>query len=280
MRQELAVRVGQPTANLHGARRFFDHTPDVIDARREPLARVGGYGDPDFLPVPQAELLAEPYLRQRSRLVDPRRAMAEATPGTLSLRGSRTDGASPELPATTHLSIVDRHGNAVALTSSIESAFGSRIMVDGFLLNNQLTDFSLEPGGADAPAANRAEPGKRPLSSMAPTMVFDPQGKLHVVLGSPGGARIIPYVAHTLLALLDGGLDPGAATALAHVANRNGPTEVERGRVDPNLVRELQARGHDVREVDTTSGLHVIVRRDGAWLGAADPRREGFAAGE
>jgi gamma-glutamyltranspeptidase/glutathione hydrolase len=171
---------------------------------------------------------------------------------------------------------VDREGNAVALTSSIESVFGSRIQVDGFLLNNQLTDFSLGGG----PAANGAEPGKRPMSSMSPTLVFDAQGRLHAVLGSPGGSRIINYVARTLQAVLDGRMEAAAALSLGHVGNRNGVTEVERGRVSLDLVRDLEARGHVVQTLDMTSGLHLIVRRDGRWIGAADPRREGAARGE
>ncbi len=167
----------------------------------------------------------------------------------------------------------------MALTSSIESQFGSRIQVFGFLLNNQLTDFSLAPGGDEKPAANRPEPGKRPMSSMSPTLVFDDKGQLLAVLGSPGGSRIINYVARSLLALLDGDMDPAAMLALGHVGNRNGVTEVEQGRIGQGLVLELARRGHDVRPLDMTSGLHVIVQRGGRWLGAADPRREGVARG-
>ena len=158
--------------------------------------------------------------------------------------------------------------------------FGSRIQVAGFLLNNQLTDFSLTPGRDGKPVANRAEPGKRPMSSMSPTLVFDEKGQLLAVLGSPGGSRIINYVARSLLAMLDGDLDPASVMALGHVGNRNGVTEVEQGRIGEGLVRELLRRGHDVQSLDMTSGLHLIVRRDGHWIGAADPRREGSARGE
>ena len=236
-------------------------------------------GDPDFVPVPRRDLLAPGYLKRRARLIDPQKAMGRALPGELPSSRSQTDGDSPELPATTHLSVVDPEGNAVALTSSIESQFGSRIQVFGFLLNNQLTDFSLAPGGDEKPAANRPEPGKRPMSSMSPTLVFDDKGQLLAVLGSPGGSRIINYVARSLLALLDGDMDPAAMLALGHVGNRNGVTEVEQGRIGQGLVLELARRGHDVRPLDMTSGLHVIVRRGGRWLGAADPRREGVARG-
>ena len=235
--------------------------------------------DPDFVPVPQRALLAPQYLDRRARLLDPRRSMGIAEPGELPARRSQADDDAPELPATTHVSIVDQAGNAVALTSSIESAFGSRIQVGGFLLNNQLTDFSLAAERDGRPVANRLEPGKRPLSSMAPTLVFDAGGRLHAVLGSPGGSRIINYVARTLIALLDGGQDPAEALALPHVGNRNGVTEIERGRVSQALALELERRGHVLQRSDMTSGLHLIVRAGDRWIGAADPRREGVARG-
>jgi gamma-glutamyltranspeptidase/glutathione hydrolase len=236
--------------------------------------------DPDFVVVPQAALLEPRYLDQRARLMDPRRSMGIAPPGDVPQRHSQADDDAPELPATTHVSIVDRAGNAVALTSSIESAFGSRIQVDGFLLNNQLTDFSFTAERDGKLVANRLEPGKRPLSSMAPTLVFDASGRLYAVLGSPGGGRIINYVARTLVALLDGRQDPAAAVSLPHVGNRNGTTEIELGRVPEVLALELERRGHTVQRTDMTSGLHLIVRIGDGWVGAVDPRREGVARGE
>ncbi len=236
--------------------------------------------DPDFVSVPQRALLAPEYLDRRARLIDPRRSMGIAAPGVLPQRRSWIDDDAPELPATTHVSIVDRAGNAVALTSSIESAFGSRIQVDGFLLNNQLTDFSLTAERDGKLVPNRLEPGKRPLSSMAPTLVFDASGRLYAVLGSPGGGRIINYVARTLVALLDGGQDPAAAVSLPHVGNRNGTTEIELGRVPEALALELERRGHTVQRTDMTSGLHLIVRGGNGWVGAVDPRREGVARGD
>jgi gamma-glutamyltranspeptidase/glutathione hydrolase len=262
--------------------------PDTADAvhlfaeagRLAYADRARYLADPDFIEVPQRALLDPPYLDRRARLIDPLRSMGIADPGELPERHSQADDDAPELPATTHLSIVDRAGNAVALTSSIESAFGSRIQVEGFLLNNQLTDFSLVAERDGKPVANRLQPGKRPLSSMAPTLVFDAGGQLHAVLGSPGGSRIINYVARTLVALLDGKLEPAAALALPHAGNRNGATEIERGRVYQELARELERRGHTVQQVDMTSGLHLIMRVDGQWVGAVDPRREGAARGE
>ncbi|MDP3514381.1 MAG: gamma-glutamyltransferase [Sulfuritalea sp.] len=236
--------------------------------------------DPDFVAVPQRALLDSRYLDRRSRLIELGRSMGVAAPGELPAGRAQADDDAPELPATTHVSIVDRAGNAVALTSSIESAFGSRIQVGGFLLNNQLTDFSLAAERDGKPVANRLEPGKRPLSSMAPTLVFDAGGRLHAVLGSPGGSRIINYVARTLVALLDGQADPAAVLALPHVGNRNGATEIERGRVPDAVAQELERRGHAVQRSDMTSGLHLIVRKGGLWIGAVDPRREGVARGD
>ena len=236
--------------------------------------------DPDFVAVPQGALLDPAYLARRARLIDSRRSMGIALPGDLPRRVSLADGDALELPATTHVSIVDRSGNGVALTSSIESAFGSRIQVAGFLLNNQLTDFSATAARDGRPVANRPEPGKRPLSTMAPTLVFDSHGRLHAVLGSPGGSRIINYVARTLIALLDGHQQPATALALPHVGNRNGATEIERGRVTEATALELERRGHAVQRVDMTSGLNLILRAGNRWIGAVDPRREGVARGE
>jgi gamma-glutamyltranspeptidase/glutathione hydrolase len=236
--------------------------------------------DPDFVKIPRQALLDPGYLDRRARLIDSRRTMGVAPPGDLPGRSAQADDDAPELPATTHISIVDRAGHAVALTSSIESAFGSRIQTSGFLLNNQLTDFSLTRNSDGAPVANRAQPGKRPLSSMSPTLVFDAGGRLHAVLGSPGGSRIINYVARSLTALLDGRLAPEDAVALPHVGNRNGVTEIERGRVADGLATELERRGHEVRRVEMTSGLNFVVRSAGGWIGAVDPRREGVARGD
>jgi gamma-glutamyltranspeptidase/glutathione hydrolase len=181
---------------------------------------------------------------------------------------------------------VDGFGNAVAMTTSIEDQFGARLMVRGFLLNNQLTDFSFVPAAGGRPVANRVQPGKRPRSSMAPTLVFDrASGELLASVGSPGGSLIINYVAKTLVALLDWNLDIQQAIALPNFGSRNGPTELEQGRFGPAMVEALKARGHEVREIPMTSGLQGIVRvtqRDGSrgWSGGADPRREGVALGD
>src|SRR6185369_12951690 len=182
--------------------------------------------DPAFVPQPVAQLLDPAFLRARSGLIDPARATGRALPGRLA--GAPAVGADRTLalPATSHVSVVDDAGDAVSLTASVESAFGSRILVHGFLLNNQLTDFSFLPNNDTLPAANRVEPDKRPRSSMAPTLVFDSSDHLRWVLGSPGGPMIINYVAKALVGLIDWNLDAQAASALPNMGNRNGVTEL------------------------------------------------------
>jgi gamma-glutamyltranspeptidase/glutathione hydrolase len=236
-------------------------------------------GDPDFVAVPQNALLDRRYLDGRAQLISSDKSLGSAEPGELPPLHGRGDDSAPELPATTHLSIVDAHGNAVAMTSSIEDAFGSRTMVGGFLLNNQLTDFSFQPDDQGRPLANQVQGGKRPLSSMAPTLVFDAQGNLFAVLGSPGGAQIINYVAQTLTALLDWPLTPEAVLALPHYGSRNGPTELEKDTAAVDLGPALQRLGHRVELREMNSGTHLIVRDGSGWRGAADPRREGSARG-
>ena len=225
-------------------------------------------GDPDFNPVPVARMLAPAYLESRARLIG-ERSMGFALPGTLD----------PETPGTSHLSAVDGDGNAVAMTTSIEMGFGSRILVRGFLLNNQLTDFSFRSEFLGRPAANRVQGGKRPRSSMAPTLVFDREGKLHMVLGSPGGLAIINFVAKTLVATLDWGMDIQQAISAPNFGSTNGPTFLERGTAYEALGDALAERGHVLNFARLTSGLHGIERVPGGWRGGADPRREGFAAG-
>lgn len=237
--------------------------------------------DPDFVTLPLAQMLDRNYLAGRSALIRDDRSMGTAQPGTFA--GMQAFGAdhTAALPATTQISIVDGEGNAVAFTSTIESAFGSRILVRGFLLNNQLTDFSLAPTTGGVAAANRVEPGKRPRSSMAPTLVFDAQGRLRHVLGSPGGSAIINYVAQALVGLIDWKLDAQAVTDLAHYGSRNRATELEAGTVAETLAPALKARGHAVQVLPLTSGTHVISVTPGKGLsGGADPRREGVALGD
>ncbi|MGH8709659.1 MAG: gamma-glutamyltransferase, partial [Burkholderiales bacterium] len=221
-------------------------------------------GDPDFNRVPVQRLLAPQYLEARARLIG-ERSMGYAPPGTLD----------PETPGTSHLSVVDGEGNAVAMTTSIEMGFGSRILVRGFLLNNQLTDFSFRPELLGRPAVNRVQGGKRPRSSMAPTLVFGRDGRFKMALGSPGGLAIINFVAKALVATLDWGMDVQAAISAPNFGSTNGPTFLERGTEIEALGDALAARGHVLNFARLTSGLHGIERVPGGWRGGADPRREG-----
>jgi gamma-glutamyltranspeptidase/glutathione hydrolase len=248
--------------------------------------------DPAFVSLP-AGLLAARYLAARAALIG-ERAMGRALPGDPDgLPRAAADEATLEQPSTSHLSIIDAAGNAVAMTTTIEDQFGSRTMVRGFLLNNQLTDFSFAATEGGAPVANRVQAGKRPRSSMAPTLVFEraggtddtPQrGELVMAIGSPGGSQIIGYVARTLLLTLRDGLGLQEAIAMPNLGSRNGPLELEAGRVPPAVAEALRARGHDIRETVMTSGLQGIVRhceRPGrcTLVGGADPRREGLVLG-
>lgn len=242
--------------------------------------------DPDFVSVPVERLLDPTYLAARSKLVDAARSMGTASAGQPDGRGAHYGGdASLELPSTSHLVVVDAQGNAVSMTASIESAFGSRLFVRGFLLNNELTDFSFVPERDGRPVANRVEPGKRPRSSMTPLLVLDEHGEQFVLaVGSPGGSRIIGYVTRAAMMVLDFKLDPQSVFALPHVINRNGVTELEdvpgeRGWLSATK-SGLEALGHKVEIGEQASGLHAILRLpDGTLLGAADPRREGRALG-
>jgi gamma-glutamyltranspeptidase/glutathione hydrolase len=262
-------------------------SPDLVhlyaEAARLAFADRDAYvGDPAFVDVPVAGLIDAGYIRERAALLGDR-SMGHAAPGLPPGRVHPTPAAvSLERPSTSHVSIVDRYGNAVSMTTTIEDGFGSRQMVRGFMLNNQLTDFSLAPHSADGmPVANRVQPGKRPRSSMTPLLVFDRgSGQLRMTLGSPGGSDIINYVGKVLIGTLDWGLDVQAALTLPNVGSRNGPTELEAGRVDAALGTALEARGHEVRYVDKTSGVQAIERTPTGWFGGADPRREGTARGD
>jgi gamma-glutamyltranspeptidase / glutathione hydrolase len=238
--------------------------------------------DPDFVDVPVQGLIAPDYLAQRRSLIK-EQSMGTATAGQPEgVLISTAPDQSPEFPSTSHISVVDAWGQAVSMTTTIEDAFGSRQMVRGFLLNNQLTDFSFAPRDAvGRPVANRVQPGKRPRSSMSPLLVFDRQsGQLLMTLGSPGGSAIINYVGKVLLGTIDWGLNMQDAISLPNFGSRNGPTELEAGRIDANLAAALTARGHNVRVMEQTSGLQGITRTPSGWFGGADPRREGVAQGK
>ncbi|SEA31355.1 gamma-glutamyltransferase [Alkalimonas amylolytica] len=235
--------------------------------------------DSDFVEVPTQQLIDPAYLATRSALIQTDKALVEVSPGQPTEELVRLSSPSPELSNTTHFSIVDADGNAVSMTSSIENVFGSGLMVNGYLLNNQLTDFSLSPELNGDLVANRVQGGKRPRSSMSPVMVFDGDGKLRIVLGSPGGSRIINYVAQTLVALIDWQLDIQAAINLPRVTHRNDFLALEKGTAIAQHQSVLEKMGHQVRLIDLNSGLHGIVLLDTGLQGGADPRREGQVLG-
>jgi gamma-glutamyltranspeptidase/glutathione hydrolase len=237
--------------------------------------------DPDFVPVPTTGLINRAYLRERSALIAPEHSMGRAQAGLPP--GATTAYAGDELSepgGTSHLSIVDAQGNAVAMTTTIESQFGARILVHGFLLNNQMTDFAWIPEDEGRPVANRIEPGKRPRSSMAPTLVFDNAGKLKLVIGAPGGHAIINFVAKTLIGVLDWNLDIQQAIALPNMGSRNRGTELEKGSILERSADALRAMGHDITITDFPSGLHGIMVTPEGLIGGSDPRREGEAMGD
>ena len=239
--------------------------------------------DPDFVPQ-TADLLDRRYLASRAKLIDPARPMAKAPVGAPPLKTGQLFGidASVEMPGTSHLSVLDGWGNGVAMTTTVQTAFGSGIMAGGFLLNSQLTDFSFLPADTNGIAiANRVEGGKRPRSSMAPTIVLDPRGELFALLGSPGGNRIILYNLKAIVCLIDWRCSVELAAGLPNFGSRNGPVEVESGTAAQALLgAAFTAAGATVAPSDMTSGLGIIERRDGIIEGAADPRREGEARGD
>ncbi len=235
--------------------------------------------DSDFVAVPVEALLDPAYLADRSNLIDPEASMGIAEPGLSADDRAAFDDGSNLGFSTSHISIVDMEGNAVSMTTSIERGFGSRLMAGGFMLNNELTDFSFEAQADGLPVANRVEAGKRPRSSMAPTLVLDQDGNLVMAIGTVGGSRIICYVAKTMIARLDWGLDIQAAIELPHFLNRNGVTELEDGTALVELVPALEAMGHEVKLGTMDTGLAGFYIEGGTITGGADPRREGTALG-
>ena len=238
--------------------------------------------DPDFVPVPADGLLDPQYLALRASQITGAKAGGRRQPG---MPGAGATLHPPHATAeagtsTAHLSVVDADGNAVALTASINRPFGSRLMVRGFLLNDELTDFSFTPNADGAPVANRAGPGKRPRSSMAPTLVFDGRGRVVMAIGSPGGPRIIGYVTKALIAALDWRLDIHRAVAYPNFVNRNGALEIEKDTSLARMAPALKAMGHEVLPISGVSGLNgILVAKDGL-EGATDPRREGASLGD
>lgn len=253
----------------------------IGDASRLAFADRGRYmADADYVPMPTKGLVDPAYLAQRAELLQGDAALSEIAPGTPDFDHALiwADDEAIELPSTSHISIVDRYGNVLSMTTTVENAFGSRLMVRGFLLNNELTDFSFRSHKDGVPIANRLEPGKRPRSSMAPTIVMK-DGAPVLAIGSPGGSRIIGYVATSVIAWLDWGMDVQQAVALPHVINRFGTYDLEAGTGAADLQDGLEALGYTIKLRDLNSGLHAIDLRDGL-QGGADPRREGIVLGE
>lgn len=279
------IRVHAPADGVLGA----DAIHLFSEAGRLAYADRGRYvADTDFVPLPGNSvkpLLDKTYLATRAALITDK-SMGQAKPGTPPATAVALGvDTSPEWPSTSHISVVDDGGNAISMTTTIEDAFGSRQMVRGFLLNNQLTDFSFDSADVNGPIANRVQPGKRPRSSMAPTLVFEKATrKLVLSTGSPGGSAIINYVGKVLVGTLDWGLNVQQAISLPNFGSRNGPTELEQGRFSDSLVEQLKSKGHNVRLMEQTSGLQGIMRAnihgEEMWFGGADPRREGVVKGD
>ncbi|MCT8961184.1 gamma-glutamyltransferase [Pseudomonas veronii] len=269
----------------------LEPTPEAVhliaEAGRLAFADRALYvADADFVPVPVAGLVAPDYLARRAALIG-ERSLGIAQPGQpAGIQVAYAPDRSPLRISTSQVVAVDDQGGAVSMTTTVESAFGSHLMVQGFVLNNQMTDFSFIPEENGQPVANRVQPGKRPRSAMAPTLVFDRHsGELLAALGSPGGSQIIEYVSKSLVAMLDWQLDPQAAISLPNFGSRNGATELETGLFSPALKQALRDKGHALSEIEMTSGIQAIVRTRDAQgkvllSGGADPRREGEALGD
>lgn len=260
----------------------------IGDASRLAFADRGRYmADSDYVPMPTEGLVDPAYLEERAQLIegdrlDPGMALTEVAPGTPTWDHAQlwADDESIEFPSTSHISIVDSYGNVLSMTTTIENGFGSRLMTPGgFLLNNELTDFSFRTHADGVPIANRLEPGKRPRSSMSPTIVMR-DGAPVMAIGSPGGSRIIGYVATTIIAHYDWGLDIQDAIALPHAINRFGTYDLEEGTEAEALAEGLEAMGYEVSVRGLNSGLHAIAITEAGLQGGADPRREGIALGQ
>lgn len=252
-----------------------------IEAAKLAYADRGMYmADADFVTMPEGLLNAD-YLKSRADLINPKTSMGKAEAGTPPWEEAqlRYPDLQPERAGTSHFSIIDRYGNMVSMTTTIESGFGSRVMANGFLLNNELTDFSFRPEKDGKPVANRVEGNKRPRSSMSPTIVLK-NNRPVLLTGSPGGSRIINYVTQSVVAILDWGMDPQDALNMGHVVNRNGKTDLEEGTEAVELQAELEALGHEINVRSLNSGLHTILIHGGRYFAAADPRRNGEAIGE
>ncbi|MGF1776256.1 gamma-glutamyltransferase [Vibrio nomapromontoriensis] len=252
----------------------------LADASRLAFADRGMYmADSDFFNVPTAELLNKDYVATRSALITPKKALKSAPHGApMANFASLSKDQSLELPSTTHFNVVDSEGNVVSMTSSVENVFGSRVMASGFILNNELTDFSFVAEKNGKPVANRLEPGKRPRSSMAPTIIMK-DDMPYMAIGSPGGSRIIGYVAQSIIAHVDWGMDIQQAINQPKMINRFGEMDLEANTALSEFSQQFERMGYSVKARDLNSGLHTIRISESGLEGAADPRREGVAIG-
>jgi gamma-glutamyltranspeptidase / glutathione hydrolase len=279
------LKLIEPFAEVQGSSQKMQGAALHVITEAEKLAfadRNRYIADPDLTPVPDG-LLDAAYLAERRKLIDPARGMAKPAAGLPPGLSKRTFGedATHEAAGTSHFSIIDDNGNAVSMTTTIESAFGSHLWAAGFLLNNQLTDFSFMPTDATgAVVANAVGGGKRPRSSLAPTLFFDDKGALEGVTGSPGGSRIILFVIKALVAMLDWNMDAQEAAALVNFGSQGSAFEVELGLSSLWPALNMKTYGHDVQPDVMTSGVHTVLRRNGHLEGGADPRREGVALGD
>lgn len=255
----------------------------IAEASRLAFADRNQYmADPDFVTTPDTLLLQPDYLKARAAKIKvdkPLLNIKAGVPPGWDEAAARGNDSSIKPPGTSHLSIVDGYGNVLSMTTSIENAFGSRLMVGGFLLNNQLTDFSFNPYDENKlPVANRVEGGKRPRSSMTPTIIFDPEGQPFMAIGSAGGSRIIGYVLQRIISVIDWDMDIDRAIAAPHILHRGQKLELETTGV--HLAEDLKNHGHPVSVGEMNSGLTAIHFKDGVMVGVADPRRDGIAMGE
>ncbi|MFY0622822.1 MAG: gamma-glutamyltransferase [Pelagimonas sp.] len=274
--------LGMMNASAPGAPDDIQTWRRIGDASRLAFADRGRYmADSDFVPVPTKGLVDPDYLAQRAEALNSETALESVAPGEPAWDHAVlwSDDDSIELPSTSHISIVDQYGNALSMTTTIENGFGSRLMSNGFFLNNELTDFSFRSHRNGVPIANRVEPGKRPRSSMSPTIVRK-DGAPVLVVGSPGGSRIIGYTAQAIMAHVDWGMDVQQAVAMPHAVNRFGTYDFEEGTAVAEMAPQLEALGFKVNTRALTSGLHAISISAEGLLGGADPRREGIALGE
>jgi gamma-glutamyltranspeptidase / glutathione hydrolase len=234
-------------------------------------------GDPRFVTVPVAGMIDRDYIASRSALINPDKSASSFEAGTPPGAQPRTAAISSEVAGTTHFVAVDKFGSIATMTSTIEGPFGSQLVANGFMLNNELTDFTFTPEKDGAPVANRVQGGKRPLSSMSPTIVFDASGRPVLALGSAGGKRIIMHVTKTLIGALDFGLPLADAIALPNIYFSNGSILVEDGTALGAMAPAISAYGQPAAARDEGSKVNGAQLTPSGWVGAADPRSEGTA---